>query len=108
MLNAIEVMCYELMKKGVFHAEVENAVGNAVIRYQVRQNLIEILEESGESFSDSEMENIIDDALKLKEQYNTYEEALKKAVDKHSYWGHISWEEAIEEARKRIKEEQNS
>lgn len=85
-LKTLEAMAYELMKKGVFHAEVENAVGNAVIRHQVRQILIEILEESGESFSDSEMESIIDDALKAKTQYNTYEEVLKKAVDKHSYW----------------------
>lgn len=85
-LKSFETMAYELMKKGVFHAEVENAVSNAVIRYQVRKILVEILEENGESFSDSEMESIIDDAIKAKTQYSTYEEVLKKAVDKHSYW----------------------
>lgn len=86
MLKTLETMAYELMKKGVFHAEVENAVGRAVDRYWYHKILVEILEESGESFSDSEMESIIDDALKAKTQYSTYEEALKKAVDKHSYW----------------------
>lgn len=85
-LATIEVMSYKLMKNGVFHAEVENAVDRAVDRYWYHKILTEILEESGESFSDNEMESIIDDALKAKEQWNTEKEVLKEAVNKHSCW----------------------
>lgn len=85
-LAKFEVMAYELMKKGVFHAEVENAVDRAVDRYWYHKILVEILEKSGESFSNSEMESIIDDALKAKEQWNTEKEVLKEAVNKHSCW----------------------
>lgn len=83
-LATIEVMAYELMKKGVFHAEVENAVDRAVERYRYHKTLVEILEESGKSLSDSEMENIIDDAQKLKlvTWYTSREEALKEALDR--------------------------